>query len=217
MGCLRNIIKFIIIVFAVIGFLSIGGREFVNDKVVPVWNNFSENFKIELNSRNKSVKDLTFNEFKDILIASFTKSFKLDKTVQGDYEVSIVKGMMGYDAEIALDTKTGQKMLKVDTKNKLKLDLSKTDKDELKNELMKMAKKHRNIPIKFDNFDIIEQGKWNISGLDQDYVTILVNDKLTNKDYKAIISTSGDKNSPLFVTFCANENFSVNTARKYWK
>ena len=62
MGCLKNIIKMIIIVLAVIGFLSIGGREFVKEKVVPVWNNFNKNFKTELDTKNISMKELTFVE-----------------------------------------------------------------------------------------------------------------------------------------------------------
>lgn len=217
MGCLKSIIKMVVITLAVIGFLSIGGREFVNEKVIPVWNNFNKNFKTELENKNKTMKELTFIEFKDMLIASLTKSLTPEIKLQGDYEVSNVKGVMGYDAEIALDTKTGQKMLKVDTKNKIKLDLAKTDKDELKNELMKMAKKHKNIPIKFDKFDIIEQGKWNVAGTQQNYITIQVKDKFSDKDYRAIISTSGDENSPLFVTFGANDNFSADNALKYWK
>ena len=217
MGCLRNIIKIIVLILAVIGFISIGGREFLNKNVIPVVKNFSNNFMTELQLRNKSPEDLSIKDIKDISELSAQKSLKNGvKTVDG-YEISTVKGLMGYDAEIALDTKSGQKMITVNTNNKIKVDLTQTDKNKLKHDLLKIAGKHKKAPIKFDDIDIVEQDKWTIAGIEQNYVKLMLNDKISGKDIIAVISSQDKENSRMFVTFAPIEDFSAETAKNYWK
>jgi len=217
MGCLRNIIKTVIIILAVIGFLSIGGREFMNDHVIPVLKSFISNFKTERELSGKSINNLTFEELKGISISAAQKTIDQSKKIDGDYEITSVKGVMGCDAEIALDTKNGQKMVTIDTKNKIKLDLTNPNKNELKSDMLKIAKKHKNIPVKIDDIDIVDQGKWLVAGENQNYVTISVSDKMSGRNIKAIISSPEKQSSIMFVTFAPDSDFSAETAKKYWK
>lgn len=217
MGCLKSIVKFVIIILAIIGFISIGGREFVKEHVVPFAKNLYDNFNTELKLKNKSAKDLTLNELKDTFVIAGQKSLQNEKKIEGDYEITNVKDLMGCDAEIALDTTTGQKMVTVDTKNKITIDLSNTDKNTLKSDMLKIARKHKNIPVKFDDIEIIEQGKHLINGKEQNYVTISLTDKISSKTIVATISNTNEKNSKIFVTFAPKDKYSIETAQKYWK
>lgn len=217
MGCLRNIIKIIILILAVIGFISIGGREFLNKNVIPPIKNFGNNFMTELSNRNKSVKDMSFNEIKDISMSSAQKSLKNETKIVDGYEISTVNGLMGYDAEIAQHAKSGQKMITVNTNNKIKIDLSQPDKNKLKHDLLKIAGKHKKSPIKFDDIEIVEQGKLTVAGVEQNYVTLTLKDKISGKNIKAVVSSPVEDNSKIFVTFAPTENFSLDTAKDYWK
>lgn len=217
MGCLRNIIKLAIITLAVIGFLSIGGREFVNDHVLPFIKNFVGNFNTERELSGKSIKNLTFDEIKEMSLIAAQKTVDQSKKIEGDYEITTVKGVMGCDAEIVLDTKNGQKMVTIDTKDKIKLDLSNPNKNELKSDMLKIAKKHKNIPVQLEDINIVDQGKWLVGGTEQNYVTIMVNDKMSGQSIKAIISSADSQNSKMFVTFAPDSQFSAETAKRYWK
>ena len=217
MGCLRNIIKIIILILAVIGFISIGGREFLNKNVIPVVKNFSNNFMTELQLRNKAPEDLSLKDIKDISKLSAQKSLKNETQIVDGYEISTVKGLMGYDAEIAQHIESGQKMIIVNTNNKIKVNLSEPDKSKLKHDLLKIATKQKKSPIKFDDIEIIEQGKWSVSGIEQNYVILTLKDKVSDKDIKAIISSPDKENSKMFITFAPVENFSTDIAKSYWK
>lgn len=219
MGCLRNIIKIAVIILAVIGFLSIGGREFMNDHVIPFVKNFIGNFNSERELSGKQINNLTFDELKGISLIAAQKTIEqsTDKHMEGIYEITSVKGVMGYDAEIVQDTKTGQKMVTIDTNNKINLDLSNPNKNELKSDMLKIVKKHKNVPIKIDDIDIVDQGKWLVAGDEQNYVTITVKDKMSGQNIKAIISSADAQNSKMYVTFAPDSEFSAETAKKYWK
>ena len=143
----------------------------------------------ELDGKDKSVKDLSLNEIKDISLSSVQKSLKGETKIVDGYEISSVKGLMGYDAEIAQHAVSGQKMIAVDTNNKIKVDLTEADKNKLKHDLLKIAAKHKKSPVKFDDIEIVEQGKWTIAGTEQNYVTIKLKDKISGKDIKAVISS----------------------------
>lgn len=217
MGCLRNIINLIIIILAVIGFLSIGGREYLDANIIPVVKKVNIELQAGIENTGKSFTDLSLKEIGEILWNSI-KSTMLTKKVAGEYEITEVKGLMGYDTKIAEDIKSGQKMVLIDTKDKPLLDLTKDDKAELKADMLKLAKKHKAAPIKFDDIDIVELGKWKVLNKDLRYAKINIKDKVSGKEITAIISTSPDsKDSKMIVTFAEKTKFSKKIAEKFLK
>ena len=124
---------------------------------------------------------------------------------------------MGFDTQIAQDLKTGQKMVLVNTKDKLLLDLNKTDKAQLKTDMLQLAKKHKALPVKFDDLEIVELGKWKALNKDLKYAKINLKDSSSGKDITAIISTYPDGNdSKMLVTFSEQSTFSRKCAEKYF-
>lgn len=217
MGCLRNIINLIIVILAVIGFLSIGGREYLDANIIPVVKKVNIELQAGIENTGKSFTDLSLKEIGEILWNSI-KSTMLTKKVAGEYEITEVKGLMGYDTKIAEDIKSGQKMVLIDTKDKPLLDLTKDDKAELKADMLKLAKKHKAAPIKFDDIDIVELGKWKVLNKDLRYAKINIKDKVSGKEITAIISTSPDsKDSKMIVTFAEKTKFSKKIAEKFLK
>ncbi len=217
MGCLRNIINLIIITLAIIGFLSIGGREYLENDVMPTVKKVNTAFQTEMDNRGKTFTQLSLNELGTILWNS-VKSVIFVKKVANGYEVTEIKGLMGYDTKIAEDISSGQKMVLVDTKDKVLLDLNKTDKAELKADMLKLAKKHKALPVKFDDIDIVEIGKWKAMNKDLKYAKVSIKDSASNSEIIAIVSTiPDDTDSKMIVTFAEKSKFSKKTAEKYFK
>jgi len=217
MGCLRNIINLAIIILAIIGFLSIGGKEYLDANVIPTVKKINIELQSEIEKSGKTFTELSLKEIGGIFWNAI-KSTIFTKKVSGDYEITEVKGLMGYDTQIAEDIKSGQKMVLVDTKDKVLLDLNKTDKAELKADMLQLAKKHKALPVKFDDIDIVELGKWKALNKDLKYAKISIKDSSSGKDITAIISTYPDeKNSKMIVTFAEKTKFSKKIAEKYLK
>ncbi len=217
MGCLRNIINLIIITLAVIGFLSIGGREYLENDVIPTVKKVNTAFQTEMDNRGKSFTELSLKELGAILWDS-VKSVIFVKKVANGYETTEIKGLMGYDTKIAEDLSSGQKMVLVDTKDKVLLDLNKTDKAELKADMLKLAKKHKALPVKFDDIDIVELGKWKALNKDLRYAKVSIKDSASNSEIIAIVSTLPDEtDSKMIVTFAEKSKFSRKIAEKYFK
>lgn len=217
MGCLRNIIKLAILFLAVIGFLSIGGKEYLEGTLIPNVKKFNAEFQTEVSATGRKFTELSLKELGEITLNSVKIVF-FTKKVTGGYEITEVKSLMGYDATIAEDLKTGQKMVLVDTKDKQLLDLNKDDKAELKADLLKLAKKHKALPVKFDDIDITETGRWKALNKDLKYVKIRLKDTTSGKDITAIISSYPDENnSQIIITFAEESKFSKKVAEKYLK
>ncbi len=215
MGCLRNIINLIIISLAIIGFLSIGGKEYLDANVIPTVKKVNTEFQTQMENTGKTFTELSLKEIGTILWNS-VKSTMFTKKVSGEYEITEVKGLMGYDTKIAEDIKSGQKMVVVDTKDKALLDLNKTDKAELKADMLKLAKKHKALPVKFDDIDIVEVGKWKALNKDLRYAKLSFHDTSSGRDIIAIVSTYPDETeSKMIVTFAEKSKFSRKIAEKY--
>jgi len=217
MGCLRNIINLIIVGLAIIGFLSIGGKEYLDNDIMPAIHRVNAEFQAEMDKTGKKFTELSLKEIGNLLWNSVKTTAFITKKENG-YEITEVKGLMGYDTQIAQDKTSGQKMVIIDTKDKILLDLNKTDKAELKADMLNLAKKHKALPVKFDDMDIVELGKWKAMGKDLKYAKIKINDKKSGSEIEAIISTyPNDKDSKMLVTFAEKSKFSRKVAEKYFK
>ena len=217
MGCLRNLIKLVILILAVIGFISIGGREYLDAHVMPAVKSFNTEFQNQIQNTGKKWNDLSFNELRDLFFKSVKETKSTKKTKNG-MEVTSIKGVMGYNAEVAQDSKTGQRMVTVDTKGKINLDLNKDDRAELKADIIRIAKKNKALPVSAESIDITDVGEWNVRNEKLKYAQLSLKDKKSGKDLTAIVSTLGEgKNSKLIVTFAPKEKFSKALAEKYFK
>ncbi len=217
MGCLRNIINMIILGLAIIGFLSIGGKEYLDNHIIPAAKKIYAEFTTTLDKTEKSFTELSLKEIGGILFTSVKNSFTNSK-ISGEYEITEIKGLMGYDTKIAEYRKNGQKMVIVDTKDKVLLDLNKSDKAELKADMLKLAKKHKALPVKIDDIDIEEVGTWKALDKDLKYVKVKIKDTSSNKELFAVISTYPDENNAkMLVTFAEKSKFNKKIAEKYFK
>lgn len=94
MGCLKNVLRAIIITLAVVGFLAIGGKDLISGLV----NNYLHPSKDTVMERAQKVGD-------------FSK-------INDEFEIEKAAGIMGYNAVVAEHKASGQKMLVVDSGNK---------------------------------------------------------------------------------------------------
>ena len=146
MGCLRNIIRAIIITLAAVGFMSLGGKELVG-KYLNNWLNPPQDVMLE---RAKKVGD--FSQISD------------------EFELERAAGVMGYNAVVAEHKASGQKLFVVDSKNKeivTKEDLqSEKVEEKLKNALSKV--KYQSISV--DELQVTKRGMLNSYGKTIPYV-----------------------------------------------
>ncbi len=217
MGCLRNIIKLIVICLAIIGFLSIGGKEYLETNVMPTVKKVNVEFKSQLEKTGKKFTELSLKEIGELLWNSIKVAMVTQKITDG-YEITEVKGLMGYDTQIAEDLESGQKMVTVNTKDKILLDINTDDKAELKADMMQLAKKHKALPIKSEDIDVVEIGNWNAMDKDLRYAKISIKDPNSDKEIFAIVSSYPDgKTNKMIVTFAEKNKFSKQIAEKYFK
>lgn len=94
MGCLKNIFKAIILVFAVIGFISIGGKDYF----VNMWNNY-------------------FNPPQDVMVERAKKVGDFSR-IGDEYEIDKAASALGYNGVLAEHKSTGQKMIVIDSGRK---------------------------------------------------------------------------------------------------
>lgn len=94
MGCLKNILKALILVFAVIGFISIGGKDFF----VKKWNEL-------------------MNPPQDIMIERAKKVGDFSR-VGDEYEIDKAASALGYNGVLAEHKSSGQKMIVIDSGKK---------------------------------------------------------------------------------------------------
>lgn len=217
MKFLRNIIRFFIIVLAIIGFMSICGKSFMDEKVAPVVHQFNEDFGSKINASGKKFYEFKFSELWQMAKDSATVAM-FPKTVENGYEITELKGLMGYDTKIAEDKNSGQKMVTVNTKEKVLLDLTNDNKAEMKVQMLKLAQKHKALPVKVQNVEILETGKWHAMGQELTYAKVKIRDKRTDKDVIAIISNYVDEGeNKMIITFAQDDKFSREVAEKFYK
>ena len=134
MGCLKKVIKALIIALAIIGFLSIGGKEWIG-MLVDKYIHKSPQTMIE---RARKVGD--FSEINE------------------EFEIEKANGMMGYNGVLAEHKASGQKMIVVDDSKKpifTQADIESGDiETKLKNSLGKV--KYQSIGL--EDFEVTKHG-----------------------------------------------------------
>lgn len=146
MGCLRNIIRAIILTLAIVGFMSLGGKELLSGWMSD-WFNPSQDVMLE---RAKKVGD-------------FSK-------INDEFEIEKATGIMGYNAVVAEHKASGQKMFVVDSGDKTVLTVEDIKSDKAEEKLQKALSKIKYQAVSVEDLRVTKHGVMNSYGKEVPYV-----------------------------------------------
>lgn len=182
MGCLKNIFKAVIIVFAVIGFISIGGKDYF----VKLWTNFTNPPQDVMLERAKKVGD--FSQVGD--------EFEIDKAASA----------LGYNGVLAEHTASGQKMVIVDSGKKPLLTPEDFKDNRVEEKLQDLTNKFRYSAINVTDLKITKKGKIRAFGKTAPYVKFSAKiSKIPGGEIEGIISSVETESGQDRVILSANE------------
>lgn len=182
MGCLKNILRALVITLAAIGFMSLGGKELIGSFV----NNF-------------------FNPPQDVMLERAKKVGDFSK-ISDEFEIEKAAGMMGYNAVVAEHKSSGQKMFVVDSGVKELVTAADLSSPDVEEKLKKTVSKVKYQAISVDDLKITKHGTMNSYGKEVPYVKFEARvKKLPIGDITGIISTAETKNGEARLLISANE------------
>ncbi len=182
MGCLKNIVRAIIIVLAVIGFMSLGGKELIGSWV----NNFFNPPQDEMLERAKKVGD-------------FSK-------ISDEFEIEKAAGVLGYNAVVAEHKATGQKLLVVDSNKKDILTVEDIKSDNVEQKLKKSIQKVKYQALSVDELRVTKRGTISSYGKNVPYVRFEAKvKKLPIGDIAGMVSVAETKSGEPRLLISANE------------
>ena len=146
MGCLRNILRAIIITLAAVGFMSLGGKELVT-KYIGNWLNPPQDVMLE---RAKKVGDFS--------------------QISEEFEIERAAGIMGYNAVVAEHKASGQKFFVVDSNDKNILTKEDLQSDNVEEKLKDAVSKIKHQSVTFEELKITKHGTLNSYGTNSPYV-----------------------------------------------
>ena len=146
MGCLKNIFIAIILAFAFIGFMSVGGGKLVTNLVKNYLNPPQETLA------KRAEKVGNFSEINE------------------EFEIEKAAGMLGYNGVIAEHKASGQKLIVVDTNNKPILTAEDIKSDEIEQKLIALTQKIKYQTFQVDELKITKRGIINSYGKDSPYI-----------------------------------------------
>ena len=186
MGCLRNIIRALIITLAAIGFMSLGGKD-----LIGIYKNY------------------WFNPPQDVMLERAKKVGDFSK-VSDEFEIEKAAGIMGYNAVVAEHKASGQKMFVVDSKDKEILTKEDLLSDNVEEKLHNAISKIKYQYVSVDDITVTKRGTLNSYGTSAPYIRFNAKIKrLPIGDVSGIISVieNGDNEKRLLI--------SVNEKNKY--
>lgn len=186
MGCLKNFLRAIFITLAVIGFLAIGGKDFIV-KYVKQWFNPTQ---VEMLERAKKVGD-------------FSK-------ISEEFEIEKAAGIMGYNAVVAEHKASGQKMFVIDTGKKEIITQNDLLSDNIEEKLLNTAHKFKYQSISAEDIKVVKKGSINTFNQDAPYIRFNARvSKLPMGEISGIISVVKNNDG------AARTLISVNEKNKY--
>ncbi len=182
MGCLKNILRAIILTLAVVGFMALGGKEFVSGLI----NNYLNPPKDAMLERAQKVGD-------------FSK-------INDEFEIERAAGIMGYNAVVAEHKASGQKMFVVDSGNKEILTADDIKSDNVEEKLYKAISKIKYQAVSVEDLKVTKHGTMHSYGKDIPYVKFEARiKKLPIGDVGGIISVAETKDGEPRLLISANE------------
>ena len=165
MGCLRNIIRAAILTLAIVGFMSLGGKELFSGWLGNLLNPSQE----VMQERAKKVGD-------------FSK-------INDEFEIEKAAGLMGYNAVVAEHKASGQKMLVVDSGTKTILSEDDIKSENVEEKLKNSVSKIKYQAISVDELKVTKRGTLSSYGKTATYVKFEAKvKKLPFGDVSGIIS-----------------------------
>ena len=146
MGCLRNIFRAVLLTLALVGFLSLGGKELV----IGLVNNY-------------------FNPSKDVMLERAQKVGDFSK-INDEFEIEKAAGIMGYNAVVAEHKASGQKMFVVDSGDKAVLTVEDIKSDKAEEKLQKALSKIKYQAVSVENLKVTKHVVMNSYGKQVPYV-----------------------------------------------
>lgn len=182
MGCLKNILRAIILTLAVVGFMALGGNELVNGLI----NNYLNPPKDTMLERAQKVGD-------------FSK-------INDEFEIERAAGIMGYNAVVAEHKASGQKMFVVDSGNKDILTVEDIKSENVEEKLYKAISKIKYQAVSVEDLKVTKHGTMHSYGKDVPYVKFEARiKKLPIGDVGGIISVAETKDGESRLLISANE------------
>ena len=146
MGCLRNIIRAIILTLAVIGFLSLGGKELVMG-LLKNWINPPQTTMIE---KAQKVGDFS--------------------NINEEFEIEKATGIMGYNAVVAEHKISGQKMIVLDTGAKTILSAEDLKSENIEEKIQTSVKNVKYQAFSIEELTVTKRGNINAYGTSAPYI-----------------------------------------------
>lgn len=196
MGCLRNVIRALIITLAAVGFMSIGGKEFVG-KYIQNWFNPPQDVMLE---RAKKVGD-------------FSK-------ISDEFEIERAAGIMGYNAVVAEHKASGQKMFVVDSNNKTLITKEDLQSENVEEKLKNAISKVKYQSVSFDELKVTKKGSIYSYGKLSPYVKFDAKvKKLPVGEISGIVSTTenSDGESRLLISLNEKNKYSQLISDEFFK
>ena len=182
MGCLKNILRAIILTLAVVGFMALGGKELVSGLI--------SNY---------------FNPPKETMLERAQKVGDFSK-INDEFEIEKAAGIMGYNAVVAEHKASGQKMFVVDSGDKQILTADDKKSDNVEEKLYKAVSKIKYQAVSVDDLKVTKHGTMNSYGKEVPYVKFEARiKKLPIGDVGGIISVAETKDGETRLLISANE------------
>ena len=182
MGCLKNILRAIILTLAVVGFMALGGKELVSGLI----NNY-------------------FNPPKDTMLERAQKVGDFSK-INDEFEIERAAGIMGYNAVVAEHKASGQKMFVVDSGDKDILTAEDIKSENVEEKLYKAISKIKYQAVSVEDLKVTKHGTMHSYGKEVPYVKFEARiKKLPIGDVGGIISVAETKDGESRLLISANE------------
>lgn len=182
MGCLKNILRAIILALAVVGFMALGGKELISGLIGDY-----------------------LNPSKETMLERVQKVGDFSK-INDEFEIEKAAGIMGYNAVVAEHKASGQKMFVVDSGDKDILTSEDIKSDNVEEKLYKAVSKIKYQAVSVEELKVTKHGTMNSFGKDVPYVKFEARiKKLPIGDIGGIISVAETKDGESRLLISANE------------
>lgn len=196
MGCLKNILKAIILVLAVIGFGSLGGDDYVK----KTWDNFVNPPQDVMMKRAKKVGDFSH----------IGEEFEIDKAASA----------LGYNGVLAEHKATGQKMIIIDTGKRPLISPSDFEDKSVDKKLQDLTEKLKYQFVNIQDLKITKRGYIKAFGKKAPYVRFEAKvSKLPIGDVKGIVSAvdTGENGTRVLVSVNEKDKYSQLIAQDFFR